>query len=125
MVFAARVPVVDNASMISPTVAVQHVQRGEKRCGAVALVVVRERSAPAFLQGQPRPGPVQRLYPALLVNAENDSLVGRIQVESDDIRHFLKDLRVPRKLEGPVQVRFQVVKLPEAVDRVLAYDTGS
>src|SRR5208282_3412789 len=37
---------------------------------------------------------------------------------------FLKKLRVSRQFEGLMQMRFQIMKLPEAIDRVLAHSVG-
>ena len=75
--------------------AVQHIQRGKQRGGSIALVVVRVRPASPLLQGQSWLGAVQSLYLALLVNANDDRFLWRIQVQPHNIRQFLQKHRIP------------------------------
>lgn len=51
--------------------AIQHIQSGNERSGAVAFVVVRHGPKPALLQRQAGFGAVERLDLALLINREN------------------------------------------------------
>lgn len=55
--------------------AFRHIQRGELRRRAVTFVVVRHRSAAAFLQRQARLRAIQRLKLALFVNAQHQDLL--------------------------------------------------
>ena len=73
-----------------------HVERGEQRRRAVALVVVRHRRGAALLQRQARLRAVERLDLALLVDAQHQRPVRRVHVEPDDIGHLLLELRVVR-----------------------------
>ena len=63
----------------------EHVQGGEQRRGAVALVIVRHRSASAGVDRQAWLRPVERLDLTLLIDAQNQRLVRRIHIETNDI----------------------------------------
>src|SRR5436853_4075610 len=63
--------------------AVEHVERGEQGGGAVALVVMRHRAGPPFLDRQARLGTVGRMYLALLVDREHEGVGRRIDIKSD------------------------------------------
>ena len=65
--------------------AVEDVEGGEQRRGAVALVVVGHRPGAARLHRQTRLGAVECLDLALLVDREDDGVGGRIDVETDDV----------------------------------------
>ena len=70
------------------------IEGGEQRGGAVAHVVM---SAPLDLSGphgKKRPGAIQRLDLALLVDAEHERALRRIKVEADDVAHLLHKQRV-------------------------------
>ena len=95
----------------------RHVERGEQRGRAVALVVV---GAPLGLAGphrQQRLGAVQRLDLALLVDAQHHGAVGRVEIEPDDVAHLLDEQRIGRELEGLAAVRLQPEGPPDAMDR--------
>ncbi len=95
-------------------------QRGEQRGRPVALVVVRHGAATALLEGQAGLGAVQSLNLALFIDTKNDGLVGRIEIEADNIGQFFEKLRIARQLERLRPMRFEVVALPDAVHRGLA-----
>src|SRR5208337_4212197 len=61
-----------------------HIERGEQRCCAVALVVVCHCGRTAPLHRQARLRAVERLDLAFLVDAEHQRLVRRVHVEADD-----------------------------------------
>ena len=103
--------------------AVEHVQRGEKRRRAVPLAVVGHRAGAALLHRQARPGPVERLDPALLVDREHDGVRRRIEMEPDHVAQFLDEARIVRELELPDPVRLQAERAPDAPDRADA-DAG-
>jgi hypothetical protein len=82
-----------------------HIERGEQRQRAMALVVV---AAPFGLSGphrQQRLRPVERLDLALLVDAQHYGAIRRIEVEPDDIAHLLYKQRIARQLEGLAAMR--------------------
>jgi len=65
--------------------AVEHVESREPGRGAVALVVMRRRHAAALLHRQPRLGAVKGLDLALFIDRQHQGLVGRIEVEADNL----------------------------------------
>ena len=91
-----------------------HVQRGEERGGAVALVVVGHRGSAPFLERQPGLGPVERLDLGLLIDAEHDRTVRWIEVEADDLGDLLLEHRVVRDLEPLHDMRLQPGIGPDA-----------
>ena len=66
---------------------------------------------------------VQRLDLCLLVDREDNSLVGRIEVEADDVLDLLSELRIVADLEALEAMRLQIRSRPNALDLSLA-DTG-
>ena len=79
--------------------AVEDVEGGEQRRGAVAFVIVGHRPGAARLHRQARLGAVERLDLALLVDREDNGMGGRIDVEANDVLELLGKLRVVRQLE--------------------------
>src|SRR3989304_3306405 len=100
--------------------AIEHAQGGKQGGRAVAFVVVRHGSATAFLQRKARLGAVQGLDLALLVDAQNQGLVGGIQIEPDDIDELLQEVFVAAEFEGLDQMGFQVVLFPYPTNRGFA-----
>ena len=100
--------------------AVEHAQ-GRKHGGrAVAFVVVRHRSTAAFLQRKARLGAIEGLDLTFLVDAQDQGLVRRIEVEADHIVELLDKVLVPAELEGPDEMGLEVVSLPDTPNRGLA-----
>ena len=94
------------------------VQGREQRGGAVPAVVVGAGLGRADVQRQRRLGPFQRLDPALLVHAQHQRLVGRVQVQPHDVAHLLHEVRVGGELEAARQVRLQAEGPPDPVHEV-------
>src|SRR3954469_5846378 len=65
--------------------AVPHVEGGKQGRGAIALVIVGHRTAAALFHRQARLCPVKRLNLALFVDRQDDGMLGRIDVEPDDV----------------------------------------
>ena len=80
--------------------AVEHVECRKQRRGAVALVVMGHRPAPALLHRQPRLGAVKGLDLALFIDRQYQGLVGRIDVEADDILDLGDEVRIARELSS-------------------------
>src|SRR3974390_2801133 len=80
--------------------AVEHVECCEQGSGAIALVVMRHRPAAALLHRQPRLGAVEGLDLALFINRQNQGLVGRVEVEADDILDLGDKVRIAREPQG-------------------------
>ena len=90
----------------------QHVQRREQGGGAVALVVVSHRLPAALRHRQRRLRAVKRLHRGLLVGAQHDRVLRRVQIQTHDIDEFLLELRVVGHLERVDLVRFEAQLLP-------------
>jgi len=96
---------------IADHLAVEHAQGRKQRGGAVALVVVCHGPAAAFLHWQTRLSPVQGLDLTFLVDAQNQGLVGRIQIEPHNLDEFLQEVLVAAELERLDQMRRIVASL--------------
>ena len=103
--------------------AVEHVEGGEQRGGAVPLVVVGHGAGAALLHRQAGLGAVERLDLALLVDRQHDGVRRRIDVEADDVAQLVDELRIVGELELPHPVRLQAVRAPDALHRADA-DAG-
>ena len=82
----------------------------------MALVVVRAPLGLAGPQGQNRLGPIERLDLALLIGAQDQCAVGRVEVQADDVTDRLDQLRISRQLERLGPMWLQPEGLPDAVD---------
>src|ERR1700676_5378866 len=91
-----------------------HLEWREKSRRAIALVVVRHRLSPALLHRQARLGAIERLNLAFLVDAEHDCLVGRIEVEPDNVDYFLSEFWIVGELEWARQMWFEALLLLRA-----------
>jgi len=94
--------------------AVQDVQRGEQRRGAVALVVVGDALDVTEPHGQHRLSALQRLALALLVHADDQSVVWGTQIEPDHVPQFLDEKRVVGQLEafGAMRLKPKELEVP-------------
>jgi hypothetical protein len=81
----------------------------------MALVIMRHGAGAALLHGQSRLGAIEGLDLALLIDAQHQRLVGRVEIEPDDVLNFFRELRIVRQLEGLGQVRFELVRGPDAL----------
>jgi hypothetical protein len=95
----------------------RHVQRGKQRRRAVPNVIVRLTSRDPRAHRQERSGAIQRLDLTLFIETEHQRMVGRIQIQPDDVAHFLDKLRVGRQLERLQAMRLQAERPPDARDR--------
>ena len=82
--------------------AVEHVESREQGRG---VVVMRHRPAAALLHRQPRLGAVKGLDLALFIDRQHQGLVGRIEVEADNLLDLGDEVRIARELEGFRQMR--------------------
>ncbi len=67
--------------------------------------------------------PVERLDLALLVHAQHERPIGRVEIKTDDVAHFVDEQRVGRELEGLGAVRLQTEGVPDAHHRRLRQAT--
>ncbi len=79
--------------------ALKDVEGGEQGGRAVALVVVGHRGAAPLLHRQPRLGAVEGLDLALLVDAEDHGMIGRIDIEADDFLELVDEFGVVGEFE--------------------------
>ena len=93
-----------------------HVECGEQRGRAVALVIVGHGRRAPLLQRQPGLGPVERLDLRLFIHAQNNGPFRRVEIEPHDLGHLLLEQRVVRDLELPQNVRLQPGIGPDAPD---------
>src|SRR5271156_3289746 len=96
------------------------IERGKQGSGAMALVIMRHGAGSTLFHRQPRLGAVERLDLALLVNAEHQGVVRRVEVEADDILHLLNKLLIVRQLEAAREMRLQSVPMPNPLHTGMA-----
>jgi len=101
---------------VADHLAVEHAQSGKQGGRSMAGVIMSHRSAAAFLQGQTGLGSVKGLNLAFLVQAQNQGLVRRIQIQPHDIAQLLHKTFVPAEFKGADQMGLQVVPLPDSSD---------
>ena len=101
-----------------------YVQRREQRGHPVTDVVVRGPLTLAGRHRQQRPGAVQGLDLALLVDAQDDRPLRQAHVEPDDGADLLDEVGIGRLLEGFAPVRLQAEGPPDPPDRGLREALG-
>src|ERR1022692_4032468 len=100
--------------------ALQNFQSGEQGGRAMPDIVMGISAAAPLLERQTRLRPVQRLDLALFIQAENQALFRWIEIETHHVGQFLQKAHIAGEFESAAQMGFEIVFLPEAVDRVLA-----
>ena len=80
--------------------AVESAHGREQSGSSVSFVVVGHGPTAALLQWQAGLRAVQRLDLALLVGAEHDGVLGRVEIETHDGFQFLGELGIVADLEG-------------------------
>ena len=118
--FHVRMPLFRTRDDLSIEVA----KRRKQRDGAVARVVVRARANVSQPQRQSRLSAFERLALALLVATEHQRLVGRVQVEADDVPELALEIGVLGNLERAREVRTDVVVFPYLMHRVARDSNG-
>src|SRR5215472_4983199 len=117
LVAVARLALGDNRTM-------QHVERREQSGGAVAVIIVGYAFDVAQAHRQHRLGTFQRLDLALLVDAQHQRLVRRIEIQTHDVAHLLYEERVGRELEALSAMRLQTEQREIATHRALGDAAG-
>src|SRR5690606_12926842 len=85
--------------------AVGYVERREQRRRAVAHVVVSDALDVAKPHRQHWLGALERLTLTLLIDTQNQRMIGRVQIQPDDVAHLLDEERIVRELEALRAVR--------------------
>jgi len=83
----------------------------------VALVIVRAPLDLPWTHRQQRLRAIEGLDLALLIDADHQRLVGRIEIEPDDVAHLLDELRIGGELERLRPMRLQRERAPDALHR--------
>ena len=109
---------------LAEDLAVEIGQRREQGDGAVAGIVVGAGAHVADAERQAGLRALQRLALALLVAAQDQRLVGRLEVEADHVPELGLELRVVRQLEGPGEMRLDRVGGPQPLHRRLRHACG-
>ena len=91
-----------------------HIERGKQRRRAMAHVVVRVPLGLPRPQRQDRRAAIERLNLRLLIDAQDQGAVRRMQIQPDDVADLLDEQRVLRQLEGLGPVRLQGERAPDA-----------
>ena len=65
--------------------AIEHVERREQGCRAVAFVIMGHGAAAAGLEWQPRLGAIERLDLTFLVDRQHHGVCRGIDIEADDV----------------------------------------
>src|SRR5271166_5266779 len=97
---------------LADDLALKHIERGEQSGDAVTLVVVGHGASPTLFHRQPRLGAIQRLDLAFLIDREHDGVVGRIDVQANDLLELGRELRIVGQLKAPYQMRSQAMGAP-------------
>ena len=85
----------------------REVERGVEAGRAVTLVVVGRALGDPRAHRQDRRGPVQRLDLGLLIDAQHDGSLGRVEVQADDIADLVDEQRVLGELPRVLAVRLR------------------
>ncbi len=93
------------------------VKCSEERCGTMAYIVMGHAFDVAKAHRKQRLGAVQGLNLAFFVNTQHERFVRRVEVEPDNIAHFLHKERVCGKFEMPLSVRLKSERMPDATNR--------
>lgn len=93
----------------------RHVQGGEQRGGAVAHIVMRHALDIAQPHGQDRLRAIQGLDLGFLIHAQHQRFGRRIEIEADNVPHFLHKEGIGGELEGALPMRLQPKGLPDAM----------
>ena len=96
------------------------VESGEQAGGSVPFVVMATALDLSGAHGQKRRSAIQRLNLALLVHAQNQRSVGRVQIEADDVADLVDKQRITAQLKGLAAMRLQGKSAPDATDAALA-----
>ena len=104
--------------------ALEYVESSERRCGAMAFVVVGHGPGAALLHGQAGLSAIERLDLRLFVDREDDGMGGRIDIKPDHVAQLVDELRIVGELELLDPVRLEAMRAPDALDGTRADADG-
>ena len=97
--------------------AFQDVESSEQGRGAMALVVMSHGTGSSLFHRQPRLGPIEGLYLALLVDREDNGMIRGIDIEANNILELGRKGGIVRQLELAHLMGLETVRSPDALDR--------
>src|SRR6478752_2882155 len=83
----------------------------------MSLVIMGHGTSAPLLHRQTRLGAIKRLNLALLIDRQDNGVVGRIDVEADDLVQFGGKLRIVRQFELTHPVRLEAMSTPYPLHR--------
>ena len=90
------------------------IQGREQGGGSMPDIVVGDAFDIAQSHRQHRLSALKRLDLAFFVDAQHHGVIRRVQIQSDDVAHFLDEERVVGQFEGPLPVRLHAEQLEPA-----------
>ena len=93
----------------------RNIEGCKQRDRAVAGIVVAASGRLAGPHWQHRLAAVERLDLGFFVHTQNDGMLGRRNIEADDIAHLGHEIRIARKLECLHAMRLQTKGTPDAL----------
>ena len=94
--------------------ATERIHRGEQRCCAVALVIMGHRLAAALLERKPWLSSIQSLNLTFLIAGEDQRVLGRVEIKTDDVFEFFLEPLVVGKFETGHPMGLQTMRRPDA-----------
>lgn len=79
------------------------------------LIIMRPRPTAALLQRESGLCAIKGLNLKLLIDTENQGMLGGIQIEPHHVVEFLKEVRVLTEFERPYQMGFEPMGFPDAL----------
>ena len=101
---------------VADHLAIEHAQRCKQRGSAIALVIVRHGPTATLLQRETGLSAVEGLDLTFLVDAQDQGLVRRIQIEPDNVGELRQEVLVAAELESLDQVWLEIVLFPNPVN---------
>jgi hypothetical protein len=98
----------------------QDIERGEESGCTVAFIVVGHGSRAALLHRQTGLGAVQRLDLAFFIEAEDQRVLGWVEIKPDHIFELLDEAGSVGEFEGLDQMGLEAVGVPQALHRGFA-----
>ena len=99
--------------------AIQDVEGGKERGGAMAEVVVSDTFDVTQAQGQHRLGAFERLDLAFFVDTQDQGVIWGIEVKAHDVAHLFHEERVGGEFEALGAMRLESEELEVAAHRAL------
>lgn len=97
--------------------ALRNIEGGKQRGGAMALVIMGHRAAPAVLQREAGLSAIERLDLAFLIHRQNDRMFWRMQIQSHHILQFLLEVWILTELESVDPMWAKAMGGPDPMDK--------